>query len=255
MAGISLNDALAEIEHVRNECLGLIHDLEKFCPPNQAGEFPPAFRLLATPMLYSAWERCFTLCNGIALRLIRERTSHAHKLPPHGRALWLQAAGFFQTFSRKVFEAPDAGDPDARAPKPGRFRALSDFLRSLDTWSMQPLDPILATDELVMTFSNVNPKVVELNAEAVGIVTFTQFQQLKFGRLHDLVGRRNEIGHGAIIKPPDNAEFCDLKQFTLDIVRSYCDVYAAWLVSQYPPPSTLAKLLEGLNPRRWLGGS
>lgn len=248
MAGISLKEALAEIQHARNECLELIQQLERFCPPNAAGEYPPTFRLIATPMLYSAWERCFTLCNSVALRLIREQTSHAEKLPPNGRALWLQAAAFFKSFSSKVYNAPDLSDAadNKRGSKPSRFRALGDFLKELDAWSARPLDPGLATDELVMTFSNVNPKVVELNADAVGISAFPKFQQLKLGRLNDLVGRRNDIGHGAIIRPPDNSDFCDLKQFTIDTVTAYCNIHTDWLTSEFPP-TAMARLIALLK--------
>jgi len=249
MAGISLKEALSEIEHTKNECLELIEQLDAFSPPNASGEYHPTFRLMATPMLYSAWERCFTLCNSISLRLIRERTSRAHDLPPGARALWLQAATFFQSFSSKVYEAPDVGGAlDSKGTlKPGRFRALSQFLKELDDWSVQPLDHRLITDDLVMTFSNVNPKVVDINAEAIGIAAFPQFQQLKLGRLHDLVGRRNEIGHGAIIQPPSNSDFCDLRQFTIDIVRLYCDIYATWLNEQYSLSSGVARMLNILN--------
>jgi hypothetical protein len=69
-----------------------------------------------------------------------------------------------------------------------------------------------------MTFSNVNPDVVEINAMAIGIDEFPQFKNLKLGRLHDLVGQRNDIGHGAVIKPPSNDTFIDLWEFTENLV-------------------------------------
>jgi len=80
-----------------------------------------------------------------------------------------------------------------------------------------------------MTFSNVNQDVVEINASAIGIAEFPPFKEIKFGRLHDLVGRRNEIGHGAIINAPPNENFVELWDFTESLIISYCDAFTSWM--------------------------
>jgi hypothetical protein len=80
-----------------------------------------------------------------------------------------------------------------------------------------------------MTFANVNPEVVEINAKAVGIWKFMESRDIKLGRLHDLVGRRNEIGHGAVIAAPANEDFLALWQFAEALVVEYCDVFLAWI--------------------------
>ncbi len=97
-----------------------------------------------------------------------------------------------------------------------------------------------------MTFSNVNPEVVELNAEALGIATFAGFASIKFGRLHSLVGLRNNIGHGGTIAPPANSEFTDLLAFTEQLIETYSETFKSWLLVRFapppPPPSKIWKI-------------
>ena len=96
------------------------------------------------------------------------------------------------------------------------------------------LDIAINTDDLVMTFSNVNPDVVELNARSIGLDDFERFRDLRLGRLHDLVGQRNDIGHGAIIDPPANDTFKDLLQFTEKLIEDYCAVFIEWIQNTFP---------------------
>ena len=115
--------------------------------------------------------------------------------------------------------------------KKGEFAALCEFLTEFDKWSEQGLDRSIETSDLVMTFSNVNQQVVEINADAIGLAKCPAFQRLKLGRLHDLVGRRNEIGHGAIIEPPPNEQFKDLWDFTETLIIEYCNTFTYWMRS------------------------
>ena len=91
-----------------------------------------------------------------------------------------------------------------------------------------------------MTFSNVNPDVVELNAQAIGLAAYPAFKALKLGRLHDLVGSRNDIGHGARIEPPSNQQFIDLWQFTEELIRDYCEVFKSWMIG-IPDTTSIVK--------------
>ena len=99
-----------------------------------------------------------------------------------------------------------------------------------------PLDANVDADSLVMTFSNVNPDVVQLNAEALGMATFTDFVAIKFGRLHSLVGLRNNIGHGGTLAPPANSEFTDLWGFTEQLIEDYSETFKSWLLVRFAPP-------------------
>jgi hypothetical protein len=64
---------------------------------------------------------------------------------------------------------------------------------------------------------------------AIGISEFPQFKSLKLNRLNDLVGRRNGIGHGAVITPPSNDTFNELFKYTENLVEQYCKVFLEWI--------------------------
>lgn len=222
--------AIKQIQLVRNECDHTLASVKAFAPPNPiTNQYDPTFRLIATPMLYSIWERAFSICHSESLRLIRDVTVSANSLTADRRAIWLIKGTIFRSFVDRIKTTIH----DARTPKKGEFNTLVDFLRNLDSWAAEGLDPALAVEDLVITFSNVNPKVVDLNAEAIGIAAYPQFQTIKFGRLHNLLLYRNEIGHGARIVPPTNQEFVDLMNFTEELVRDYTDVFVAWINAEF----------------------
>lgn len=223
--------ALQQIETVRSECLNLLKEIKDFSPPDEKGHYPSPFRLIATPMLYSAWERCFLTCHAVALRLIRDTSTTTNSLSAPLRSIWLLKTPFYKRLVDKVRNAGPSSDEDKinRRIQKGDFNALCDFLPEFDKWLISKLDYALNTDELVMTFSNVNPDVVDINARSIGIDGFQKFKDLKLGRLHDLVGQRNDIGHGGIISPPSNETFKSLFEFTENLISDYCDVFIAWM--------------------------
>jgi len=156
--------------------------------------------------------------------------------------IWLIRTPFFRSLVSRL--QTQTYVEEEKRPKRGQFSALCEFLIALERWLRSAIDPAIATDELVMRFSNVNQEVVEINASALGIADFPPFKQIKFGRLHDLVGRRNEIGHGAIINPPPNENFVELWNFTESLIVSYCDTFAEWIESTFIE----ASLEENLSP-------
>lgn len=225
-------DALQQIDITKGECIGLLDRLKTFS--DEHNKYPDTFRLTATPMLYSIWERCFTLCHAIALRLIRDMTEKANDLDPIQRSVWLVQTDFCKSMMSRT---RDGFASDTKKITKGVFSLLCEFLPRLDEWQLDELDHSIPTDTLVMTFSNVNPDVVEINALAIGIAEFPQFRNLKLGRLHDLVGQRNGIGHGAVINPPSNDVFLDLLAFTENLVRDYCTVFSEWIAARFPERS------------------
>ena len=220
--------AIQQIEIVMAECESLLERIKGFSPPDEKGIYPETFRLIATPMLYSAWERCFTLCHAIAFRLIRDVTAKACDLDAPQRGIWLLNSPFY----RSLVDQLRRDYVFTRTGK-GEYSLLCEFLPKLDDWLNNGLDQALNIDDLVMTFSNVNPCVVELNAQAIGIANFTQFKELKTGLLHDLVGARNDIGHGASIEPPTNERFTILLDFTETLVKKYFAVFIQWLETTF----------------------
>ena len=208
------SDSTQQIELLKKECANLLCELRNFHKADANNHYPDTYRLLVTPMLYSVWERCFTLCHAIALRLIRDSTKSAQALSPTERAVWLLHTPFYNSL---VYKLKNQGvSEEGKKLKRGHFAALCDFLTQLDSWTAGKLDQSIDTDTLVMTFSNVNPDVVNLNAKAIGIDKGIPFQQIKLGRLNDLLGHRNGIGHGSIIKAPPNEEFNALWKLTDD---------------------------------------
>jgi RiboL-PSP-HEPN len=223
--------AIAEIEHVKRECLEFLDGLQDFHPIADGAPYPETYRLLVLPVLYSMWERCFTLCHSIALRLIREACANPQAMKTSERAIWLIQAPFYQSLVAKL-NSHTPGEASMK-PKRGHFPALCDFLTELEAWFSAPVDSSVDTEALVMTFSNVNPEVVELNARAIGVWDSPSFEAIKFGRLNDLVGRRNEIGHGATIAAPPNHEFLELWDYTEELIEQYCNAVVSW-ITEHP---------------------
>ena len=233
MKNTIIKDAVAEIVFARDECVGVLDSLKKFCPPDSNGNYPGTFRLLATPMFYSVWERCFTACHAITLRLLRDSTSKASELEITQRAAWLLRAPFYQSFCSRLKDWNMEID-HSKGTKKGQFVITVEFLAALEQWTNLPIDQATDAEEIVMTYSNVNPDVVNVNALAVGIDAHNDFKKIKFGRLHDLVGMRNGIGHGAIIAPPSNDQFCNLFEFTEDLILDYSAAFITWINSITP---------------------
>jgi hypothetical protein len=169
----------------------------------------------------------------------------ANSLNSGEKSAWLMQASFYQSYIKKLLNAASLGSESK--PKKQHFPTLRQFIGELDVWLASPLDANVDADDLVMTFSNVNEEVVEINAEALGISTFPAFQAIKLGRLHDLVGQRNTIGHGGILSPPPSDQFDDLWVFTETLIEDYCEAFKGWLVMRFPPPppppSRLARVL------------
>jgi hypothetical protein len=230
-----LSDSINEIDLVKQQCLTLLDDLRKFHPLPPGTPYPGTYRLLVIPLLYAAWERCFTFCNAIAWRRLREECPAASTLSSAERAAWLMQAAFYHGYTKKLLNASNVGDDDSK-PKRSHFPALSEFLGSLDGWHSSPLDANVDADSLVMTFANVNPDVVKVNAEALGMTSFPAYAALKVGRLHNLVDLRNNIGHGGTIAAPANSEFTDLWTFTEELITDYSEAFKSWLLVRFAPP-------------------
>lgn len=230
------SEVVKEIEGVKTECLTLLKDIRAFySPPRGSRSYPGTYKLLVIPLLYAAWQRCFTLCNAIAWRRLRDETVAAGALTDSQRAVWLIQTGFYRSFTDKLLDSATIG---ISSDKPKRFHqpALASFLKQLDEWGAAKLDIEVDIAKLVMTFSNVNADVVTHNAKALGIEEFPPFQALKLGRLHSLVGFRNDIGHGGTIQPPPDEEFETTWSFTEKLIADYSDVFKAWVLMRFPPP-------------------
>lgn len=234
MISSEVNSALDEVSFLKSECLGLLDSALSIIQPPKAWDYPDAFRNLVTPFIYSVWERCFTTCFSIMLKLIQVETSNYSKLNHNQAAVWLQRESFFISFIAKMRHHPPADDqPTRKSIKGSSYQALVDFISSSENWRKSNVNVSTDTSTLVMTFSNVNTAVLDVNAAALGIAEMTEFVKFRscIGRLDDLVGRRNDIGHGTLARPPGNLEFKEL--FTLarsQLVDEFCDVVQQWIL-------------------------
>lgn len=232
-----LSEVVKEIESVKTECLELLTKIRTFhSPPVGSTAYPDTYKLLVIPLLYAAWQRCFTLCNAIAWRRLRDETGAARTLTENQRAVWLIQTGFYRSFTDKLLDSATIG---TSSEKPKRFHqpVLASFLGHLNDWGEKELDINVDIAKLVMTFSNVNAEVVNHNAKALGLDLFPAFQALKLGRLHSLVGYRNDIGHGGTIEPPPDEEFGATWDFTEKLIADYSEMFKAWILMRFTPPA------------------
>ncbi len=226
-----VENAINEVTFLKRECISLVEDSLSLCPPNQGGQYPDAFRMVITPFLYAVWERCFTTNFGIMARLLHHESSSPSRLTSPQAALWLQAEPFFDSFSDKI---RDGNGPGVRKSiRSGKYKALADFIQKYRGWESGGMSSSIDTSSLVMTFSNVNCEVLDINAESIGLNLLPEFSEFRknVGRLEDLVGRRNDIGHGTMSRPPKNREFQELVDLTKDhLISEFCDVVQYWII-------------------------
>lgn len=195
-------------------------------------------RLMATPMLYSVWERVFSLCTSICLRVIQREYERAAECPASARAFWLRKADFFKSFVSSVRDLMELEREDSAFQQSGGFKKkiskgafnLSvEVLSKLDDWHNKPLDHKSGCEDLVITYSNVNDSVVTTNAEAIGLAELNAYKSLDLTKLGQLVGIRNGIGHGASLIPPGPRELGELIDYSEALVTQYVNVTSEWI--------------------------
>ncbi|WP_454004164.1 HEPN domain-containing protein [Alcaligenes sp. Marseille-Q7550] len=230
-------DYIAEIIYVRDdECLAMINRVNDIVRAEAA--HPEAVRLMAVPMLYSVWERCFSIWTSLCLKSIRESTARAVDCPPEIRAFWLRKADFFKSFIDIVRDVIELEREDSvfqqtsglsKKITKGGFHLSSKVLGSLDAWHQQPFPSKQDVKDLVLTYSNVNDAVVTVNAEALGLAAMSSYQKLDLSKLGGLVGMRNAIGHGASFTAPGSRELNELIEYTRSLITQYAEVVIDWL--------------------------
>lgn len=199
---------------------------------------PEMLRLMATPMLYSVWERVFSLCTSICLRVIQREYEQAAECPASARAFWLRKADFFKSFVSSVRDLVELEREDSafqqssgfkKKISKGAFNLSVEVLSKLDDWHKKPLDHKSGCEDLVITYSNVNDSVVTTNAEAIGLADLEAYKSLDLTKLGLLVGIRNGIGHGASLKAPGPRELGELIDYSEALVTQYVNVTSEWI--------------------------
>ncbi len=195
-------------------------------------------RLMSIPILYSVWERAFSIWTAICLRVIQKNYLKAIDCPPQTRVYWLRKADFFKSFISSIrdileLEREDSAFQQTSGFKKkitkGAFNLSSQVLLELDKWHEQPLSD-KDISALVITFSNVNDAVVRTNAEAIGLTKLHSFSKLDLSKLGELVGVRNGIGHGGTLAPPGKRNLDELIIYTENLIKQYSEVVIEWIL-------------------------
>ncbi len=179
---------------------------------------------MSIPVIYAAWEGFFRISCSICLR----RKFHVErKLKSYEDAyatLWLQRESFVDSFFDKLFNSVSLGKKPKKL-NTGRYGALTIFTGKIKEWLEKPANHLTNFDELVMTYSNINKEVTELNSTIIGL----DITNVKLGRLDDLVGQRNNIAHGGLIDYPKENTINDLIDYTENLLTEFHTSVTLWL--------------------------
>ncbi|MDZ4286041.1 MAG: MAE_28990/MAE_18760 family HEPN-like nuclease, partial [Candidatus Sungbacteria bacterium] len=158
---------------------------------------------MAVPLIYSCWEGFFKTATTKCLIVIRDKNLQAKDATPQQRALWLKRASFFNSYIDMLRNVMDL-DADIQASerhakqkskvKKGQHTLLAATLEKLDNWHAISLDKAIEPESLILTFSNINRDVVDLNAAITGLDALPLYNAINFSQLEALVGKRNSIG-------------------------------------------------------------
>jgi hypothetical protein len=200
-------------------------------------------RLMAVPLIYSCWEGFFKTATAKCLIVIRDYNLHAKDATAQQRAVWLKKAPFFTSYVDMIRNLMEL-DADAQATerhakqkskvKKGQHALLSATLEKLDVWNLLALDKAIEPESLILTFSNVNKDVVDLNAAITGLDKIHLYSLINFSQLEALVGKRNSIGHGGIsdgdmLSFPGGLETKGYVSYTRSLIAEYRDAVLQWL--------------------------
>ncbi|PBP67734.1 hypothetical protein CCL19_12700 [Pseudomonas syringae] len=97
----------------------------------------------------------------------------------------------------------------------------------MKTWLGSPVDHLIDFDALVMTHSNVNKSVAELNARIIGL----DISNVSLGRLDSLLEQRNSIAHGGLITYPTKISVEDTLDYSRRVITEFHEAVINWLNS------------------------
>ncbi|WP_046270893.1 MAE_28990/MAE_18760 family HEPN-like nuclease [Pseudomonas syringae] len=220
---LKYHEARTEAQKALQRHLEILNNIKKHCVINNE-EKDEFLYLMSIPVIYAAWEGFFRISCSICLR----RKFHVErKLKSYEDAyatLWLQRESFVDSFFDKLFNSVSLGKKPKKL-NTGRYGALTIFTGKIKEWLEKPANHLTNFDELVMTYSNINKEVTELNSTIIGL----DITNVKLGRLDDLVGQRNNIAHGGLIDYPKENTINDLIDYTENLLTEFHTSVTLWL--------------------------
>ncbi|QUJ68258.1 hypothetical protein KDD30_03720 [Photobacterium sp. GJ3] len=192
------------------------------------------YRNISTPMIYSAWESVFTTSIAVCFRALKDLDKVASDHSPKIRAIWLQQEDFFKSYIDMIKNIYDVDSHKSlhekmanmkRKINKGHFALTENVLQRIDLFNNASLNKSVDADNLVMTFSNVDKVVTELNMHVIGLNP----DSLDLSKLNSLVGKRNSLGHGEFTSTIGERQFGDLVSYTKNLIQSLLNEVLRWL--------------------------
>jgi hypothetical protein len=220
---LTLTAARQELAAARVRHIALLDDVRRHCIDENTIR-DPFKHLSAVPIIYAAWEGYFKISFTLCIKRKCQSTIKARSYPGIYRTLWLQKQPFVQSYLSTLVAAMQPGK--AISPKTGsQYKALASFSDKFSQWLDAPVDHASGFEDLVMTYSNVDYKVLALNSEVIGL----DISGVPVGRLDGMVGRRNEISHGGLLTYPTESEVDELVTFCRNLISGIDGKIASWL--------------------------
>jgi hypothetical protein len=215
-------DARAEVNDAKSRHDALLEEVRDHCVTRNSSKLE-IYYLLAIPVVYAAWEGYFKLVCSICIKRQCDSAVKAKDYSQKFAALWLQKEPFFLSFLDKTTAAMQLG----RTVKAGgkQFLPLVELSEKLAHWHDNPVDDSVDFASLVMTHSNVNADVAKINAVAIGL----DLRGVTFGKLDELLSRRNDIAHGGLLTYPKEHEVIELIDYALRLIDTFNTSAVNWI--------------------------
>lgn len=220
---INRTDARAELRGAKDAHLELLSEIRKRAIDDNPNR-DKYLHLMAVPVVYAIWEGYFKAAMGVCFKRVHSPNQRPRVLDHRFSTLWLQKESFVSTFLQQLLNAMNPGASDDGKPKPGKFNALAQFSQSISSWLSNPM-PVRSFTDLVMTFSNVNERVVKVNADVIDL----DISSVDFSHLNQLLSLRNDLSHGGLVQLPDNAVVVRLLAYTKTLIEEFDAAVVAWL--------------------------
>lgn len=240
MSSVNFGDLFIELDDARNDSLKVLESIEAIHTELQGSQtqsreiLADEYRKISIPMIYSSWESQFTSAIAICFRGLKDIDKSACEHDTSIRAVWLQQASFFSSYIDMIKNIYDIDAHKSLAEKmssmrrkvrKGHYRLTADVLNKIDVFNATKLDSDVNVDDLVMTFSNVNKLVTEMNMEIIGL----DHTNLDLSRLDNLVGLRNAFGHGQFTSRVGVREFNSWLNYTRTLIDELFREVQTWL--------------------------
>ncbi|MFQ2412143.1 HEPN domain-containing protein [Aeromonas hydrophila] len=220
---LRLSSAKTEAKQAFERHLKILDDISERCVTSNVNNDGFLY-LMAIPIIYAAWEGYFKISCSICLRRYCRQGQKVSAYPDVYAALWLQKEGFLASFLQRLLNTMTLGN-QLKKQGSGKFDVLTTFTGDMKSWLNRPVDHFIDFDSLVMTHSNVNKGIAELNAKVIGL----DVTGVPLGRLDNLLAQRNNIAHGGLITYPTRDSLEDTLGYARELIEKYHESVMSWL--------------------------